>query len=65
MKLFDIVVTVLLIIGGLTWGLVGLFDFNLVETIFGQGAFQRIIYTIVGLSAICKMILWNMEEAAE
>ncbi len=65
MKLFDIVITVLLIIGGLNWGLVGIFEFDLVQNIFGQGAFSRIIYTIVGLSAICKVIFWNMEEAAE
>lgn len=65
MKLFDVVVTVLLIIGGLNWGLVGLFEFDLVQNIFGQGAFARIIYTVVGLSAICKVVLWNMEEAAE
>lgn len=65
MKTFDIVVTVLLIIGGLNWGLVGLFDFDLVKSIFGSGAFTRIIYTAVGLSAVCKMFLWNMEEAAK
>lgn len=65
MKLFDVIVTVLLIIGGLNWGLVGLFEFDLVQNIFGQGTFTRIIYAVVGLSAMCKVILWNMEEAAE
>jgi len=65
MKVFDSIVTVLLIVGGLNWGLVGLFEFDLVQSIFGQGALMRVIYTIVGLSAICKVILWNMEEAAE
>jgi uncharacterized protein len=65
MKVFDIIVTVLLIIGGLNWGLVGLFEFDLVQNIFGAGVFARVIYTIVGLSAICKVILWNMDEATE
>lgn len=65
MKLFDIVVTVLLIIGGLNWGLVGIFEFDLVQNIFGQGTFTRVIYTAVGLSAISKAILWNMEETTE
>jgi uncharacterized protein len=65
MKLLDIVVTVLLIVGGLNWGLVGVFEFDLVQNIFGQGAFTRIVYTLVGLSAICKIIFWNMGEAAE
>lgn len=44
---------ILLIIGGLNWGLVGIFDFNLVSAIFGDmSALSRIIYTLVGLSAI-------------
>jgi len=43
----------LVIIGGLNWGLVGLFDYNLVSTIFGDAsALSRIIYDLVGLSAI-------------
>ncbi|MHA7877552.1 MAG: DUF378 domain-containing protein [Bacteroidota bacterium] len=65
MKLFNTIVTILLIVGGLNWGLVGLLEFDLVQNIFGQGIFSRIIYTIVGLSAICKMLLWNMEEVTE
>lgn len=43
----------LLIIGGLNWGLVGLFDFNLVGYIFGTESFvTRAIYILVGLSAL-------------
>ena len=48
----DWVAGVLLVIGGLNWGLVGLFDFNLVSAIFGTGAFSRVIYVLVGLSAL-------------
>ena len=44
---------ILLIVGGLNWGLVGLFDFDLVAAIFGMmSALSRIVYIIVGLSAI-------------
>ncbi|MBA7556844.1 hypothetical protein ES705_49567 [subsurface metagenome] len=44
---------ILLIVGGLNWGLVGLFDFDLVTAIFGMmSALSRIVYIIVGLSAI-------------
>ena len=44
---------VLVIIGGLNWGLVGLFDYNLVSTIFGDAStLTRVIYDLVGLSAI-------------
>lgn len=43
----------LLVIGGLNWGLVGLFQFNLVEAIFGSvGWLESLIYILVGLSAL-------------
>lgn len=44
---------VLLIIGGLNWGLIGFFSYDLVEAIFGDmTTITRIIYSLVGLSAI-------------
>lgn len=44
---------VLVIVGGLNWGLVGLANFNLVDIVFGAGSFlARLIYILVGLSAI-------------
>ncbi len=47
------IATVLTIIGGLNWGLVGAFDFNLVDAIFGQGSVgSRVIYVLVGISAL-------------
>ena len=43
----------LLIIGGLNWGLVGLFDFNLVSYIFGDNSFLTLtIYILVGLGSL-------------
>ena len=36
MRTLDIIVAVLLVVGGLNWGLVGLFDFDLVETLFSS-----------------------------
>jgi uncharacterized protein len=49
----DWIALVLVIVGGLNWGLVGIFNFDLVGTIFGEmSALSRIIYTLVGLSAI-------------
>ena len=60
MKTLNVIVAILLIIGGLNWGLVGLFQFDLVAAIFGHGAaFSRVIYTIVGLCAIYQIILWK------
>lgn len=43
----------LLIIGGINWGLIGLFSFDLVAAIFGtMTVLSRIVYTLVGLSAL-------------
>jgi uncharacterized protein len=53
MSALDWVAMVLLIIGGLNWGLVGLFNFDLVATLFGQmSALSRVVYVLVGLSAL-------------
>ena len=52
MKFINILTLILVIVGGLNWGLVGLFDFDLVAAIFGGGsALSRIVYVLVGLSA--------------
>jgi uncharacterized protein len=48
----DLIALILVIVGGLNWGLVGLFNFDLVATIFGAGStLARIVYIVVGLSA--------------
>ncbi|MFP4017398.1 MAG: DUF378 domain-containing protein [Halanaerobiales bacterium] len=53
LKVLDWVALILLIVGGLNWGLVGLFSFDLVAAIFGDmSTLSRIIYTLVGLSAV-------------
>ena len=47
------------IIGGLNWGLVGFFNFNLVDFIFNAGSvMSRIIYSIVGICAIFNILLF-------
>lgn len=49
----DLIALILVIVGGLNWGLVGLFDYNLVDAIFGVGStLSRIIYILVGLAAL-------------
>lgn len=53
MKYLKYTAYILLLIGGLNWGLVGLFNFNLVSAIFGDMTIlSRIVYTLVGVSAI-------------
>mgnify|MGYP001263464552 CR=1 FL=1 len=57
MKMVDIIVAVLLIIGGLNWGLIGFFRFDLVAAIFGEMTFlARLIYIIVGLAALYEVL---------
>ena len=52
-KPFYMLCLVLIIVGGLNWGLVGLMDFNLVDSIFGSMSFlSRLVYDLVGLSAV-------------
>ena len=47
----------LLIVGGLNWGLVGLFDFDLVAAIFGEmSVISRIVYVLVGVSALAQIV---------
>lgn len=52
-NIVDWVAFALVIIGGLNWGLVGLFNFDLVAAIFGSiPSLQRLIYVLVGLSTL-------------
>lgn len=49
----DWIALVLVIVGGLNWGLVGFFKFDLVAAIFGDmSALSRVVYALVGLSAV-------------
>jgi len=65
MKKVTLVAVVLLIVGGLNWGLVGAFDFNLVDSLFGEGsALTRIIYVLVGLAALWKIVALFTEKPA-
>lgn len=53
MSTLDWIAMILLIIGGVNWGLVGLADFNLVAALFGDGSpLSRIVYILVGLAAL-------------
>ena len=53
MKVIDKIALVLVIIGAINWLLIGLFDFNLVDNIFGtMSLISRIIYILVGISGL-------------
>ncbi len=68
MMLLDKIALLLTIIGGINWGLVGLFRFDLVAWIFGgQGAIlARIVYTLVALASIwCISLLFRNTESGQ
>lgn len=52
MKILHMVAFTLLVVGGLNWGLVALFGFNVVETVFGGMGLSNIVYILVGVSAV-------------
>lgn len=59
MFIANIIALILLLIGGINWGLIGLFRFNLVEAIFGENRIvTRIIYCLVFLATIWLIISW-------
>ncbi len=68
MRIINIVSLILLAIGGINWGLVGLFNLNLIAVAFGEGtALSAIIYTLVGLAAIWQLFAfrWTIDHEEE
>ncbi len=67
MKILNVVTLILVIVGGLNWGLVGAFGFDLVATIFGpMSVISRVVYVLVGLSALWQLMpLTRMMSSAE
>ena len=68
MKMLGIVAVILLIVGGVNWGLVGLFQFDLVATIFGgmDAGLARVVYALVGVSAaiVAAVVLPRLAQSA-
>ena len=55
MKVIDYIALILVIIGAINWGLIGLFGFDLVATLFGSmSIISRIVYTLVGIAGLIK-----------
>lgn len=51
---------VLVVVGGLNWGLVGLFQFNLVSSLFGTvPTLETLTYVLVGLSAVYMLVTYK------
>ena len=66
--IMDKIALTLAIIGGLNWGSVGIFNFDVVAFLFGgaASAMSRVIYTLVGLSALwCVSLLFREKDPVE
>ncbi len=66
--MFDKLCLILLIIGGLNWGSIGLFQFDIVAWLFGgqDAILSRIVYTVVALAGIwCISLLFRDTEAGD
>ncbi len=63
MKPLNLLTLCLTIIGGLNWGLVGLFNLDLVAAIFGN--FARLIYILVGLSALYQLVPFSQAFSSD
>ncbi len=66
--IMDRIALILAIIGGLNWGSIGIFGFDLVAFAFGgsQSAVSRVVYTLVGLAAVwCISLLFRERDAVD
>lgn len=57
-KALKVIALILVIIGGLNWGLYGLFNFDVVAMLFGIGLAAQIVYVLVGVGALWLMIYY-------
>ncbi|MCL2670907.1 MAG: DUF378 domain-containing protein [Clostridiales bacterium] len=54
----NVLALILMILGALNWGLLGIFEYNLLASVFGQGsAVTRILYILIGLSALWGVVM--------
>jgi hypothetical protein len=66
MRQLNVIALMLLIVGGLNWGLVALADIDLVAALTGAGSFGQknvlgvVIYSLVGLAAIYHLVGWKV-----
>ena len=60
MKKIDTLALILLIIGGLNWGIYGFFGLNIVDYVFGRVWIDRVLYIFVGVSAAYLTVAWKI-----
>lgn len=66
MKTINIICLTLAIIGAINWGLIGFFDYNLVNALFGSGsAISRVVFGIVGLAGLYLITFYGYVSRSE
>ena len=66
MRTLHAITLALVIIGGINWGLIGLFDYNLVDAIFGTMSLtSRIIYTLVGIAGVWAITFFGYNKVIQ
>lgn len=65
MKILDTIALILVIIGGINWGLIGFFQFNLVGSLFGSfSMLSRIIYALVGIASLYSISFFMKDKVS-
>ena len=58
MKKIDFICTLLILFGAVNWGMVGLFDIDIIDFFFEQAWIDRCSYMIIGFAGLYKIIYW-------
>lgn len=63
MRSLDVIGLLLVVIGAINWGLIGFFNFNLVDTLFGIGStFSRIVYALIGIAGLYALSFFGRDR---
>lgn len=63
MRALDIIALILVVIGAINWGLIGFFQFNLVDSLFGtMSSFSRIVYALVGIAGLYALSFFGRDR---
>ena len=52
LKRFEPIALLIMVLGALNWGMVGLFDENVISDVFGTGTFTDVVYTVIGVCGL-------------
>ena len=63
MNIINYICKPLVLIGALNWGLIGAFNFNLVEVLLGMGMLAKIVYLLVGVSALAVIYSYTQKSS--